>query len=147
MYSKILFSQLEYSKLWVFQIIFFDYMRWYRAIDIEQLVGSIGGYIGLCLGFSIAQIPELIIYIVVCVKKDYQNIKDKANRIPMTGVRVVVESTTAKDDIIPITKQDNKDQAENRTITKLRIKSLEIKIEEASQALLDIKKELNSNKT
>ena len=111
------------------------------------MVGSIGGYIGLCLGFSIAQIPELIIYIVVCVKKDYQKIKDKANRIPMTGVRVVVESTTAKDDIIPITKQDNKDQAENRTITKLRIKSLEIKIKEASQALLDIKKELNSNKT
>ena len=120
-------------------------MRWYRAIDIEQLVGSIGGYIGLCLGFSIAQIPELIIYIVICAKKDYQKIKEKANRIPMTGVRVVVESTTAKNNIIPITKQDNEDQAEIRTITKMKIKLLEIKIEEASQALLDIKKELNSN--
>ena len=63
----------------------------------------------------------------------------------MTGVRVVVESTTAKNNIIPITKQDNEDQAEIRTITKMKIKSLEIKIEEASQALLDIKKELNSN--
>ena len=65
----------------------------------------------------------------------------------MTGVRVVVESTTAKNNIIPITKQDNEDQTEIRTITKMKIKSLEIKIEEASQALLDIKKELNSNKT
>ena len=64
----------------------------------------------------------------------------------MTGVRVVVESTTAKNNIIPITKQDNEDQAEIRTITKMKIKSLEIKIEEASQALLDIKKELNLNK-
>ena len=63
----------------------------------------------------------------------------------MTGFRVVVESTTAKNNIIPITKQDNEDQAEIRTITKMKIKSLEIKIEEASQALLDIKKELNSN--
>ena len=61
----------------------------------------------------------------------------------MTGVRVVVESTTAKNDIIPITKQENEDQAEIRTITKMKIKSLEIKIEEASHALLDIKKELN----
>ena len=109
------------------------------------MVGSIGGYIGLCLGFSIAQIPELIIYIVICAKKDYQKIKEKATRIPMTGFRVVVESTTAKNNIIPITKQDNEDQAEIRTITKMKIKSLEIKIEEASQALLDIKKELNSN--
>ena len=121
-------------------------MRWYRAIDIEQLVGSIGGYIGLCLGFSIAQIPELIIYIVISAKKDCQKIKENANRIPMTGVRVVVESTTAKNNIIPITKQDNEDQAEIRTITKMKIKSLEIKIEEASQALLDIKKEFISNK-
>ena len=63
----------------------------------------------------------------------------------MTGVRVVAESTTAKNNVIPITKQDNEDQAEIRTITKMKIKSLEIKIEEASQALLDIKKELNSN--
>ena len=63
----------------------------------------------------------------------------------MTGFRVVVESTTAKNNIIPITKQDNEDQTEIRTITKMKIKSLEIKIEEASQALLDIKKELNSN--
>ena len=64
----------------------------------------------------------------------------------MTGVRVVVESTTPKDNIIPFTKQDTVDQAEIRTITKMKIKSLEIKIEEASQALLDIKKEFISNK-
>lgn len=64
----------------------------------------------------------------------------------MTGVRVVADSRAAKNNIIPITKQDNEDQAEIRTITKMKIKSLEIKIEEASQVLLNIKKELNLNK-
>ena len=32
----------------------------FRAIDINSLVGNIGGYIGLCLGYSILQIPIFI---------------------------------------------------------------------------------------
>ena len=31
-----------------------------RAIDIQALVGNIGGYIGLLLGYSLLQIPDLI---------------------------------------------------------------------------------------
>ena len=121
-------------------------MQWYRAIGIEQLVGSIGGYVGLCLGFSIAQIPELIICMVIFTKKEYQKVMDKTNRILTTGVSLVLENTSPKDNETPTTKQGSEDQTEIRTITQIKIESLEIKIEEALQNLLDLKKELYSNK-
>ena len=35
-----------------------------RAIDIQALVGNIGGYIGLLLGYSLLQIPDLITWIM-----------------------------------------------------------------------------------
>ena len=41
----------------------------FRAIGIEQLIGSVGGYIGLCMGYSIVQIPEIIISVVIYLKK------------------------------------------------------------------------------
>ena len=121
-------------------------MQSYRAIGIEQLVGSIGGYVGLCLGFSIAQIPELIICMVIFTKKEYQKISDKTNRILTTEVRVVMENTSSKGNEIPITKQGSEDQTEIRTMNQMKIESLEIKIEEALQTLLDLKKELYSDK-
>ena len=121
-------------------------MQSYRAIGIEQLVGSIGGYVGLCLGFSIAQIPELIICMVIFTKKEYQKVIDKTNRILRTGVSLVVENTPPNANETSITKQGIEDQTEIRTMTQRKIELLEIKIEEASQNLLDIKKELYSNK-
>ena len=121
-------------------------MQWYRAIGIEQLVGSIGGYVGLCLGFSIAQIPELIICMVIFTKKEYQKVIDKKNRILTTGVNAVVENTSTKDNKTPITKQGSQHQTEIRSMTQMKIELLEIRIEEASQTLLDLKKELYSNK-
>ena len=121
-------------------------MQSYRAIGIEQLVGSIGGYVGLCLGFSIAQIPELIICMLIFTKKEYQKVIDKTNMILTAGVRVVVENTSPKNNFVPITKQGSEDQTEIQTMTQMKIESLEIKIEEASQTLLDLKKELYSNK-
>ena len=121
-------------------------MQSYRAIGIEQLVGSIGGYVGLCLGFSIAQIPELIICMVIFTKKEYQKVIDKTNRILTTGVSLDVENISPKANETPITKRGIEDQTEIRTMTQRKIELLEIKIEEASQNLLDIKKELYSNK-
>ena len=32
-----------------------------RSIDAHSLVGNIGGYVGLLLGFSIVQIPEILL--------------------------------------------------------------------------------------
>ena len=38
------------------RIIVYDF----RAIDIETLIGTIGGYIGLLLGYSILQVPSIL---------------------------------------------------------------------------------------
>ena len=32
-----------------------------RSIDAHSLVGNIGGYVGLLLGFSIVQIPDILL--------------------------------------------------------------------------------------
>ena len=36
----------------------------FRAIDIQVLIGNVGGYIGLCLGYSFLQIPDFFVYIL-----------------------------------------------------------------------------------
>ena len=82
-------------------------------------------------------------YIVTCLKNDYEKMKEKADRIPMTDARVVAESPPAKDNIPPITNQGSEYHAEIQTMTQMKIKSLETTIEEALQALLNIKKELS----
>ena len=35
----------------------------FRAITLNALVGNIGGYVGLLMGVSIAQIPYLFLYL------------------------------------------------------------------------------------
>ena len=41
----------------------------YRAFDVQALVGNISGYIGLCLGYSLLQIPQLVIMIFFKAKR------------------------------------------------------------------------------
>ena len=36
----------------------------FRAIDIQALIGTIGGYIGLFLGYSILQIPNTLTLLI-----------------------------------------------------------------------------------
>ena len=33
----------------------------YRAIDLNSLLGYMGGYVGVLLGFSVLQIPDLLL--------------------------------------------------------------------------------------
>ena len=40
-----------------------------RAIDMNGLIGNIGGYIGLCLGYSILQLPEFVSMMTVVFKR------------------------------------------------------------------------------
>ena len=54
--------------------------RLFRAIDLEALVGSIGGYIGLCLGYSILQLPEFLSSVFVGLGNYYSKMK-RTNRI------------------------------------------------------------------
>ena len=44
-----------------------------KAIDINGLIGYIGGYIGLILGYSILQIPECIVWLVRMFETDCSN--------------------------------------------------------------------------
>ena len=40
----------------------------FRSIDLQEVIGSIGGYIGALLGYSILQIPEMITIIINKIK-------------------------------------------------------------------------------
>ena len=45
---------------WI-QNAFYESITFYRAIDVHSLMGYIGGYVGLLLGFSVLQIPEILL--------------------------------------------------------------------------------------
>ena len=49
----------------------------YRAIDVQALVGIIGGYIGLFLGYSAMQIPFAIILVIEKMKTCFSEIRVK----------------------------------------------------------------------
>ena len=44
-------------------------IKFYRAIDVHSLIGYIGGYVGLLLGFSILQMPDLLLHGFDMVKR------------------------------------------------------------------------------
>ena len=41
----------------------------FRAIDIQALIGTIGGYIGLFLGYSVLQIPSMLALLICRTNK------------------------------------------------------------------------------
>ena len=45
-----------------------------KDIDINTLIGYIGGYIGLILGYSILQIPEYLVVFILKVKSYYSSV-------------------------------------------------------------------------
>ena len=45
----------------------------YRAIDINSLVGNIGGYVGLLLGVSILQVLNTMVRLYGNIMKSYMN--------------------------------------------------------------------------
>ena len=49
----------------------------FRAIDFQALIGNIGGYIGLLLGYSLLQIPEFITWVMFKFKRYFDT---SANR-------------------------------------------------------------------
>ena len=40
----------------------------FRSIDSHTLIGNIGGYIGLCLGYNFLQVPALIAIVSKAIK-------------------------------------------------------------------------------
>ena len=63
----------------------------FRAIDTQALIGNIGGYIGLCLGYSLLQVPQLLSALFGKIKKFYLLMKDRASGNKATNLaRVAV---------------------------------------------------------
>ena len=40
----------------------------HRSIDGHSLIGNIGGYIGLCLGYNLLQVPALLVFVLRILK-------------------------------------------------------------------------------
>lgn len=61
----------------------------FRAIDTHALIGNIGGYVGLCLGYSFLQIPELLTVLFCKIKKLYITVRQRATANMTANLRVV----------------------------------------------------------
>lgn len=48
---------------------------------MQELVGSVGGYIGLCLGYSILQLPDIVLSAIRYFKKYYSEKFNKGHDI------------------------------------------------------------------
>ena len=58
--------------------------RFIKAIDVNGLIGYIGGYIGLILGYSILQIPECIVMLMRKFKTDcWKRPRSQSNSSPV----------------------------------------------------------------
>ena len=55
----------------------------YRAIDFNALIGTIGGYIGLFLGYSILQIPDFLTQMATNISENWSNRKHKRKVEPI----------------------------------------------------------------
>ena len=62
----------------------------FRAIDIQGLIGNVGGYIGLLLGYSFLQIPNFIILIVLRAKNWVERIQDGRDPNQTKTLKVMV---------------------------------------------------------
>ena len=44
-----------------------------KSFDIETLIGNGGGYLGLCLGYSLLQLPEFGFWIYNKIRRTFKN--------------------------------------------------------------------------
>ena len=49
----------------------------YRAMDVNGLIGYIGGYIGLFVGYSILQMPDTMLMLIRYCRNCYSKISNK----------------------------------------------------------------------
>ena len=71
----------------------------FRAIDIQGLIGNVGGYIGLFLGYSFLQIPDFILLTVLNAKRWFVRIQEGKDQNQKGTIKVTVqESISASQD-------------------------------------------------
>ena len=63
----------------------------FRAIDIQGLIGNVGGYIGLFLGYSFLQIPDFILLIVVRGKRWLKQTGEGRDQNKTKTVEIIVQ--------------------------------------------------------
>ena len=86
-------------------------------------------------------------YVVVRIKKDYNRIKEKMkNRDSMTSSRMGLENPQQKDGNKFIEVLEVEDGIDINPTVSVKIRSLEVKMEEVLKALLEIEKDKQSNK-
>ena len=78
----------------------------FRAIDINGLIGNIGGYIGLCLRYSILQIPEFISILFVYMRKKFPYLS--SNDLADNGIIQVERKTENSANTDAIEKNDSR---------------------------------------
>ena len=65
----------------------------FRAIDIQGLIGNVGGYIGLFLGYSFLQIPDFIIFIGLRAKRWLERIREGGDRNQTKTSKILVHES------------------------------------------------------
>ena len=68
-----------------------------RAMNINGLIGYIGGYIGLFVGYSILQIPNTLFALTRKCKKYFSKMKKEKGSIPSFGIHVNVKEGKLND--------------------------------------------------
>ena len=87
-------------------------MIYCRSVDINGLIGYIGGYIGLFVGYSILRIPKTLLTLARKCKNLFHDIKNQNGPIISVGTRVNVQerATNESHNLQPnYTKEDIKD--------------------------------------
>ena len=70
---------MTYKKQTIFDIFDFDSTNihlYYRAMDVNGLIGYIGGYIGLFVGYSILQMPDTMLMLIKNCRNCYSKISN-----------------------------------------------------------------------
>lgn len=81
---------------------------------MNSVIGNIGGYVGLCLGYSILQLPDFVHKMLMKLKKWFLNVKQARSDTGSSTVSIVVIRETELDD-------PTEDAIENEAVTLLHV--------------------------
>ena len=65
-----------------------------RAFTLDDLVGSCGGFIGLFLGYALVQIPQLIEFVMIALKRKVS--EEKLATVQIRAINTPQESREVK---------------------------------------------------
>ena len=71
-------------------------ISFHRAISPQTLIGNVGGYIGMCLGYSLLQFPNFLLLITDKIKKWYSGASYRSKTPTIHGAESGRLSDTAQ---------------------------------------------------